>query len=181
MTVAALSSILKQMLDGLPVRSFPPEIKRVYEGKKSGQPSQDDLMRMLLAVPHTESVDGVFLVCDGLDEMDRCVPSSCYIMITETDVYHSFNQRDHLFPLLHGLKAGGFSIFLTSRPHPRDVLDAFSNKPRIVDFKPNRDEVKRYTETRIKNTSSLRELLERFPTDHQRTIIEVLVDSGREI
>lgn len=68
-------------------------------------------MKMLLIMPTYFST--VLVICDALDEMDED------------------EQRQYLLPVFRRLSEGGLRLFLTSRPHPMDVQEAFKGAVRM--------------------------------------------------
>ena len=127
-SLAVITSLVKQLLLEIPQTIFPEDIRAKYEEKKSQRPSMDDLTHMLLSMP--SHFKRVFVVCDALDEMDRC------------------DQRDHLLPLFHRLKDSGIALFLTTRPHPADVQESFRDEP-IIELVPKTHDIRLYIQRRL--------------------------------
>ena len=127
--LAVVATLVKQLLSQIPQTEFPKDIEAKYREKKTQHASADDLTDMLLSMPK-RFARRVFVVCDALDEMDRC------------------DQRDHLLPLFHKLKNSGIALFLTTRPHPVDVQKSFRDES-IIELVPKIDDIIAYVQGRV--------------------------------
>ena len=131
---------------------FPDDIRAKYEEKKSQSPSMDDLTSLLISMP--SHFKRVFVICDALDEMDRC------------------DQRDHLLPLFHRLKESGIALFLTTRPHPADVQESFRDEL-IIELVPKIHDIRLYVQERL----SARQVFQQDPSLYGQ-VVSKIVDSA---
>ena len=124
---AVLASLAKQLLSQIPPAGFPKDIEAKYQREKSQHASPSDLINILLAMPKWFA--RVFVVCDGLDEMDQ-------------------QEQQKLLPLFHKMKASGIALFLTTRPHPSDIQESFQDASNI-ELVPKEHDIRRYVEERL--------------------------------
>jgi hypothetical protein len=71
-----------------------------------------------------------FVVCDALDEVDE------------------FARREVFLPLFHEMETEGFEMFLTSRHHPADVRESFSEAIQL-DIHPPQDRLENYIRPKL--------------------------------
>lgn len=155
-----MASLLKQLLSQVPPSKFPKDIIGQYHEKKFDHPSSDGLEKMLVSM--TGSFSRVFVACDALDEMNQ------------------FNQRAYLLPLFHRLKDAGFSLFLTTRPHPADIHDSFRSAS-IFELSPDMHDVRLYVEEKLSNNTRFQEVLRRGPKELYCRVVTAIVDSAAEM
>jgi hypothetical protein len=127
-----LASLIKQLVLQLSV--LPPHLDALYNSsndKGLSRPSCDSLYSAL--VDTSKSFQQVFLVFDALDE---CNPQE--------------RQREALLSLLTKLGGNGsrFKLFVTSRPDPADIQQAFGAIPRI-DVSAHAEDIEGYIHERL--------------------------------
>lgn len=159
-SLAVVASLLKQLLSQVPPSKFPKDIIGKYHDKKFDHPSSDELEMMLVSM--AGSFSRAFIVCDALDEMDQ------------------YNQRAYLLPLFHRLKDAGFSLFLTTRPHPADIHDSFRSAS-IFELSPDMRDIRLYVEEKLSNNTRFQEVLRRGPKDLYCRVVTAIVNSAAEM
>ena len=158
--LAIVASLVKQLLSQIPPTEFPKDIEKKYQEEKTQHASADDLTDMLLSMPKRFARRRVFVVCDALDETDQ------------------HEQREELLPLFHCLRASGFALFLTTRPHPADVQESFQNAS-IIELSPMLHDIRRYVKERLTANPGFQRILRASGSDglNSRTISKI-VDSA---
>lgn len=132
-----------------------PECLVELEAKKR-QPTVEELYTTLLDV--SRLFPRTFLIFDALDE---CDPE---------------RQRKELLPLFHRLGKDGLKVFLTSRPHPKDIQNSLQNASKIKLF-AHEEDIRRYIEHEIRKDNILRII----PREIEETIISTLVELTGEM
>jgi hypothetical protein len=154
-----MSIFIRQLLSRLP--ELPPSIEASYDKCKSEQPGHEALIGFLLSMPDYYASLGnrqVFIVCDALDETDE------------------HNQRQELLPLFHELKASGFKMFLTSRPHPADVRLSFSDAIQL-DVIPDAKDLRHYVHDRLVNNFATQRIINRSGALSVEDVVASIVES----
>lgn len=99
----------------------------------------DELYAVLLDM--LESFPQVFFIFDALDE---CHPET---------------QRKELLPLFNRMGKDGICVFLTSRPHPQDIRDAFRDAIQI-ELSAKDEDIETYIRGKIRENPRARELVD---------------------
>ena len=138
---AMLSSLLKQLATAKTELSY--HVLELYQKftRQQRQPKHEDLEEVM--VPTCEAFDRVFLIIDALDE---CSPE---------------RRRKVLEALKRLHEVQSVSIFVTSRPYPGDVKEAFEPFPKI-DIEARDPDIRKYVRREIDNNHSLDDTDEEF-------------------
>ena len=87
-------------------------------------------------------------------------------------------QREHLLPLFHTIDNSGISLFLTTRPHPADVLESFSEAS-IIELVPNKNEMRLYVEERLSKNYRFQNVIRKVANKNlQQRAVTTIVDSS---
>jgi hypothetical protein len=108
-------------------------------GPAEKRPSLDELESVLNAT--SKAFTRTFIICDAVDECDQ------------------EKQRERLLPLFRRLGDGGINLFLTSRPHPEDIQEAFEDVPQI-NITAHEEDLKSFIRERISKTSRAKKLIQ---------------------
>lgn len=138
--VYVVSSLIKQLAVQIP--NLPKEIEALYDQHSSKQkrPTLEELKQSLLVT--LKHFTRVFFVFDALDEC------------------HEDTQRKDLLPFFHILGNHGASIFMTSRPYPRDIHESVStNGVAKIELKAKEEDIRVYVEEKIKGNAQARALI----------------------
>ncbi|KAF8532214.1 hypothetical protein BDD12DRAFT_920271, partial [Trichophaea hybrida] len=137
-----LCCIVKQLLAQLPpLLELPPKLLELYDTLRPAEkrPSLDELEAVLNAT--SKAFTRTFIICDAVDECDQ------------------EKQRERLLPLFRRLGDGGINLFLTSRPHPEDIQEAFEDVPQI-NITAHEEDLKSFIRERISKTSRAKKLIQ---------------------
>lgn len=104
--INVLRSLIKQLMTQLPELDVPDGVGALYDQfiRRDTRPIFEELVKALEETCNL--FPRVFFVFDALDE---CLEKT---------------QRKDLLPFFHDLAKNGASLFLTSRPYPRDIHDS---------------------------------------------------------
>lgn len=140
--ITILSSLVKQIASRIP--HLPEGLADLYDKlrSKNQRPSFEELYATLLDVSKCGLIERVFLVFDALDECDLKT------------------QRRELLQLFQRMGANGFSVFLTSRPHPEDILDSLVGAAQIV-LSAQAEDIATYVKDRINRNPRARRLVQK--------------------
>lgn len=106
-TISVVRSLVVQLCYQLP--RLPKEIEYFYDNGEILK--LGEMYGVLLTT--LNSFPRVFLVFDALDEFRH-------------------KEREQLLPLVEKMNKDGFRIFLTSRPHPKDIMRSLSQAAKIA-------------------------------------------------
>lgn len=158
--VYVLASLVKQLLVANKSSDLPPAIIDLHaraEGE-SRRPTLEELYGVLLAA--SKPFSRVFLIFDALDECNM------------------EKQRKQLLPLFRRMGKDGINVFLTSRPHPEDIQDAFSGPDSgKIELLAREEDIAAYIEQRIEENSRARRLVKQGKCKDK--IISELVDCSK--
>ncbi|KAL8852925.1 MAG: hypothetical protein Q9221_002175 [Calogaya cf. arnoldii] len=143
------ASLLKQVTNTLPM--VPTVVTALYH-KLAKQQQNPDLRDLVQALSSTyQEHNAVYIIFDALDECE----STC---------------RKGLLKHLHELK-GFAKVFVTSRPYPDDIREAFRCTPQI-EIKAHHADLERYVNEKIINSDVSDEIDDAFQKDIVRKIVQ---------
>lgn len=140
------TNVIRSLLNQLVAQSSSSAVlgpsETLYDGlaPKHKTPTLEQLQTAVVAT--LKSHHQVFFVFDALDE---CV----------------VKHRKDLLPFFHRLADAGARIFITSRPHPRDVQESFTkvSSAKTVELAAHVEDIKIYVEEKINEHPSARVLI----------------------
>ncbi|KAL8645740.1 MAG: hypothetical protein Q9226_007163 [Calogaya cf. arnoldii] len=151
---STIASLLKQVANTLP--RIPTVVTALYQ-KFAKQQQNLELRDLLQALSSTcQEHNAVYIMFDALDECE----STC---------------RKGLFKHLDELK-GSAKVFVTSRPYPDDVREAFRCTSQI-EIKAHSADIERYINERIRNSDISDDIDDAF----QREIVKKVVQGAQEM
>lgn len=157
--VDVVSSLIKQLATQTTQLTVLKEIEALYEAysPKSKRPTYGELKKALLAI--ISYFPRVFFVFDALDECEEK------------------GQRNTLLPLFHNLGENGASIFLTSRPFPRDISQSLSvESVAKIELSAQEEDIRIYVGEKINEDSHARNLI---TPAMKADVISTLIDCSR--
>lgn len=153
----ALSSLIKQLITQVKGSVFPAEAKKLYDEfiLQQKQPPFQNLQQVLSSI--SQNFTRVFFVFDALDECDEKI------------------QRMELLSFLDGLaKMKHISLFVTSRPYPRDIYECLTKiNAAKIEISANEEDIKMFIAETIDENSHAKALIQ---GDLRERIILKLVD-----
>ncbi|KAA8892763.1 ankyrin repeat-containing domain protein [Sphaerosporella brunnea] len=153
-----LCSLLKQLVLQMP--EFPNALEVLYDSlvKSEKRPGLEEIFALLVGGVRT-AFESVYIVCDALDE---CDPQT---------------QRSALLPLLKRMAAQGCRVLVTSRPHPEDIQDAFSEDAGKIELLAQAEDLRSYVQARIDSSGRARRIIR--GSRYEDEIISELVSSAK--
>lgn len=157
--IRVLASLCKQLAVQTP--KLPTEIEKLYDGMAHSKkrPTFEVLFTILTII--FKSFDQVSLVFDGLDECD-----------VETQRIGEFG----LLSLIRRMGEIGANIFVTSRPHPEDIQEAFGESAKIELLAKEKD-IAAYLQQKIDEKPRVKRMVQQ--ANYQDKIIPELVGLSR--
>ncbi|KAL8673746.1 MAG: hypothetical protein Q9168_001853 [Polycauliona sp. 1 TL-2023] len=143
-----IASLLKQVASALP--DIPSAVSALYEKfcERQQSPQLGDLVQALSKSCQNHNM--VYIVVDALDEGD----SKC---------------REEFRKHIDDLK-GSAKIFVTSRPYPDDIREAFKHTPQI-EIKAHSTDLERYINRQIRDSDMFDDIDDTFQKDIVRKIV----------
>ena len=140
-----LASLLKQLV--IPLPKFPEPVLELHRrlSNLEKRPQQMDLEQAIVST--CEKYDRVFVIIDALDECD------------------AKNHRKDFLKALKTLRThSNFSIFVTSRPYPKDIKEDLKGAPQII-VGAHDDDLQRYISGEIESSDNIDEIDADFKTE----------------
>lgn len=138
MTVSVVGGLVVQLCYQLPQLSK--EVENSYDRKE-----RLTLGKLYEVLATLSSFPRVFLVLDALDEF-------------------RYEERKKLLPLLAKINKDGFGVFLTSRPHLKDIIRSLSKVAKIA-ISANDEDISSFVEGKFRADPDARDLVERAGYD----------------
>jgi hypothetical protein len=153
-----LCSLLKQLVVQMP--EFPHALEALYDmlSKAGKRPVIEDVYTLLVGVVKS-AFERLYVVCDALDE---CDPRT---------------QRATLLPLLRRMATQGCRIFVTSRPHPEDIQDAFREDTGRIELLARVEDLRSYVQARIDSSGRARRIIR--GSKYEEEIVTELASSAK--
>lgn len=146
-TISVVEGLVVQLCYQLP--RLPKEVESFYD--KGERPTLEKLYEVLLAT--LPSFPRVFLVFDALDEFHH-------------------EERKKFLPLLAKMNKGGFSVFLTSRPHSGDIIRSLSKVAKIA-ISANDEDINSFVEGKFHADPDAKDLVEKAGYSIGKIVLEL--------
>lgn len=151
-----LCSLIKQLVMQITQSDLPKDIDALYDEcePKGKRPTFEALKTSLLAI--LQLFPRTFFVFDALDECEE-------------------TQRKDLIPFFQDLGRSGASVFMTSRPYPRDIHESFTasnSSAAKIELAATEEDVTIYVMEKIEGNRHARSLIR---DDFRKKIVAKLV------
>lgn len=146
-TISVVKSLVVQLCYQLP--RLPKEVESFYD--EGGRLTLGEIYEILLTT--LASFPRVFLVFDALDEFQH-------------------KEREQLLPLVKKMNKDGFRVFVTSRPHPKDIMRSFSQVAKIA-ISANGEDIRSFIEGKFHVDPDSKDLVEKAGYSIRKIVLEL--------